>query len=350
MKAYYQQLTSAIPSVFFYSRQTMRKVSPTFRYSVDHSRLDSRILKIEVFLQNPEKMSLDLKTANDLFEIEYLKNGENGCSVKYRNTRKEVTGQNIATTLGNDLGLILKKQLSVVKEFSLMCNESCLTTICDEFVGTLSDQLAERESPFKLKTFSWEGSIDEGQIIPLLSRFDPIHINKIEFQRLNKSSEPRRPLIDVEEILNSPQWGRIKTFEAVGFVVPNQMRHFTHLTSANFMIETVTTEDIMTLRQVSIILLYLLTDINFLFQTALQTTRFNEFSFSYVNFTDETQLFGLFGQPHRTEGMKNKWFYKYPGGRDALLVIWETNRFKFVHILPRSFDKFGVPKHDLVVL
>ncbi|EFP12816.1 hypothetical protein CRE_05079 [Caenorhabditis remanei] len=325
-------LKSILNKLDVQSVQTMRKVSPTFRYYVDHSRLDSRILKISVFLQSPEKISLDLKTANDLFEIEYLKNGENGCFVKYRNTSKEVTCQNIATTLGNDLGLILKKQLSVVKEFSLMCNENCLTTTCDEFVGALSGKLAERESPFKLKTLSWEGSIDEGQIMPLLSHCDRIHINKIELQRLNKSSE-LRPLLGVEEILNSPQWGRIKTFEAVGFVVANQMRHFTHLTSANFLIETVTTEDIMTLRQ-----------------TALQTTRFNEFSFSYVNFTDETQLFGLFGQPHRTEHMKNKWIYKYPGGRDALLVIWETNRFKFSHIHPRSFDKFGIPKHDLVVL
>ncbi|CAL2046229.1 unnamed protein product [Caenorhabditis brenneri] len=308
--------------------QSVRKVCSNLRNHADSVQLDAKILKAYVYIQSTEKISLELKTAESLFEISYYKDG-NDVLVDH-DGQKRVENQDIAICAGQDLGSILKNQKSIVRAISLIFPQVYAGQAVTDFLRKMSDALESRKSKLMLKYFSWTGHINEDQILSILEKLDPGTISKIDLT----NSSGIQMTCNIDRIVNTDQWKRAKVVETLGFIAQAPMSNFYKFRNAHFRIESVGVDEILTVRQ-----------------NALKNANFKELHFSYENFIDESQFLDRFGKQHKMFKRKNKcWFYKFPMNDNALVVTWKENRIRFLRVEPKNFEKFLVPEDKLMVL
>lgn len=311
--------------------QTVRKVCFNLRNHADSIQLDAKIVKAYIYAASSEKISLELKTANDLFEITYKKNG-NDVVVDHGGYRK-IENQGVGVCAGIDLGTILKNQKSTLKEVSFMFSGNCDAAVIENFMVNLSEHLETRNSKLAVKFFSWTGAIDQDQILKMLEKLDPTVINKIDLTNDRDHGVTPPPVYNIDRIVETAQWKSANEVETLGFVAQTAMSNFFKFRKAHFSIENADVDGFITIRQ-----------------NALQNPKFQEIAVAYNNFSDESEFLNRFGIQHDAYKKFKNWFYKFPMNENVLTVRWRKNRVRFLRVEPKNFDKFEIPRHKVMEL
>uniref|UniRef100_A0A1I7UWN0 F-box domain-containing protein n=1 Tax=Caenorhabditis tropicalis TaxID=1561998 RepID=A0A1I7UWN0_9PELO len=324
-------LDVVMKSVDLKTVQSVRKVCFKLRSHVDGVTLDSKILKAFIFFASKDKISIELKTKDDLFEVTYIQDGNN--SIVDNGLKKTVENMDIGTCVGNDMGLILINQKSLVRKFGFMLSEQC-RPLQENFLRQLVEHLNTRKEKLRLKYFSWTGPIDQDQILSVFETLNPMSLQKIDLTNGQHLAGQPTVAYDIQRIANTEQWKRGKTVETLGFVAHVPFSCFYKFSNAHIMVDTITVEDLVALRK-----------------RALKNPKFEEFYAVYINFPDEADFINRFGKPYKSTKTGKTWYYKFPMNENALTVDWTTQKtISFGRILAKDFHKYSFTRDTLVQL
>ncbi|CAL2046607.1 unnamed protein product [Caenorhabditis brenneri] len=216
----------------FVTIQIVRKVCRYLRNHIDHFPPDSKLINVGMLIRpnQPPNLAQDESISVMYFlkhrqriDVEYQKNGKNGCRILYGNREKTIENEYLASVIGNDLGLILRNQTSEIRIIQLVfptplklrLSEDCQETFHGRFIAALIPHMESRRTPILTKRIQVCGTNQESQISKILQFLDPGCLDSILIQ-FDKKFGSSSPTMKIDKLIGLDQWKQAKDIEIHG--------------------------------------------------------------------------------------------------------------------------------------
>lgn len=313
---------------------TLRKVSHDLRSFIDEHKPEFHLDVFGIHFE-PEKIKFFChnQSVKKSSHIEYFKR-ENGCLMvaTWRKWRKEylLENQNYLTVFVRDFEIVLSHQnSSVLQSFNLTASS---------VPKELKTILASRKVPLKTRIFSMT-TVGQDQIMDVLPFMDPDYCKELCFYREGETTafSSRSVLSEASEfdkIVELEHWKKTSILEMICFLLDLSVQNFSHFESANYILKTISVEDLVFLKEQ-----YLIS--KRLKRVSIQSP--NEINGDYHKLRD------IFGEPafssenHRFGSVT--WYFLIPGTDQVLrLVIHHWKNIEF------SMEKLETVPSNYVLL
>ncbi|PIC29483.1 hypothetical protein B9Z55_021042 [Caenorhabditis nigoni] len=309
-------------------KENLKRTSSSLRLFHAKHQFDHELTHVMVHAKSANQIYVRLQTPDEVFDITYMQGAGNICSVKHKGGIRTIKREDMATTAGYDLGLILQNQQSRIEELTLAFKEECQTTICEQFVDHfmhgLDDHNHRRHVKLKAEQFRYSGIINETPILKVLDKLQPETLTRIW---LNDESDQR--FHPIERIMNSDHWKETWEVYLNGFVVRNSLKNFYHIPMGRFDIESVSTHELMELRA-----------------AALKLIIFEILQFTILAIRDQRRFLTLFGKPKKTEGNTQIWYFRYK--KKTSDNLRSMLRVRFIDKKTFVFQRFTEDQYELI--
>ena len=307
------------------------------RAFVDEGKPDFKIKILSISLK-PGNVSLRffIDEKNPI-RVEYWKKGDT-TSVSWRRT--QIVNLDIMKACANDLEIILKNQKSISKEIGVSFNipefqrradaneyEALLRQRTEPFLADLKRILGSRNHKIRTRFLRMD-VIDQFQVMAVLPYLCPETLREMT---LRTSSSVEDQTLEMDEIVKLEQWKQIRKFMSAGFFVTESLNHFAHLSSLVTLMETVKTDELLSLKEVSWSLSFAeKPSIHFLQRFVASSTRLY-FDFKYNKFVDGQRLVEVFGP---LMNGKREWEFDAADGLGKVKInVWGPNKsIKIEHV------------------
>uniref|UniRef100_A0A1I7TI94 FTH domain-containing protein n=1 Tax=Caenorhabditis tropicalis TaxID=1561998 RepID=A0A1I7TI94_9PELO len=228
--------------------QVLRKVCSSLRQHIDNSQFDSKIDDVKV-TETLEKMKLSFRIKNLKYTtIEYQMH-PGGCLIKWDNKSKSLKDSDYAHVAGNDLGLILRHQKSIISNLELSFEEtrksgSVKCTGLERFLTALNSHLQSRKTLLPVHQFKIYGITKEVQLMKFIPHLKPKTLVEFGFC-LNDYCHTD---IKLNQVLQLDQWKLSQAFSTEYINYCHPLKTLTHFTSAAVKINQMTMEEIIELK------------------------------------------------------------------------------------------------------
>ncbi|CAL2046602.1 unnamed protein product [Caenorhabditis brenneri] len=245
--------------------QILRKVCHHIRSHIDNFPQDPYLTHITIFQSRKRPnlardgyisvMYTSLKNQN--IEVEYQKNGKNGCRILFENREKTIENQEFASVLGNDLGLILRNQNLEMTRIRFVfppnpksrLSENCLETFHGRFLAALTPHLESRRTLIPTEKIHILGINQESQIMKILQFLDPSSLELILI-RFDKQRGFSSPTMKIDGLIGLDQWKQAKSISIHGLNLASGIENFSHLERSAIELKQISVDELMVLREV----------------------------------------------------------------------------------------------------
>ncbi|EFO99694.1 hypothetical protein CRE_18749 [Caenorhabditis remanei] len=275
----------------------LRKVCHSLRTFVHTHHSGPNLIDLNIYIK-PNEIEAWYYTRNGLYVVHYRgRNQVNNCVLVHENKEKVLRDMNFVDAFLLDLEIFISLQNSVMRQFRVTRgNADPFQTVKDvnlslfnRILKALENVLKKRPRPLQTNEI-YLGVEDQEQVLLILKSMDAKVLKNLSIYSNLKEEEE----LEINEIIQMDHWKQAKSLMVEDFILDVPVECLIQFSFVRAVLKTISTKDLMVLKK-----------------NILQSSIFKEFSLTYTQLKDESEISSVLGEPIITTDIFGRQDFKW---------------------------------------